>query len=272
MATYLFTWNPKSWEWTDLEQASDSVKNGKRDIKGRWSCGNTKKIKINDRFFLLKQGGDLPTGIFGSGRITKAPFPDLHWEEARSERGEEALYVGISFDRLLNPETDNIIEREFLQKDAVFSTVNWNTQRSGIEIYPEVALELEQVWSELNDGVEFILPDEVRGEIFEGGRRSVLVNAYERNIEARQICIEHYGNCCIVCKFDFDDGYGQEIANGYIHVHHLVPLSEIGEVYVVDPIKDLVPVCPNCHAIIHKRRPPYSIAEMKKIIHKNRQK
>lgn len=221
---------------------------------------------------MLKQGADLPTGIFGSGHVTQAPFLDLHWEETRSKRGEKALYVGISFDRLMNPQTDNIIEREFLSRDAVFSGVNWNTQRSGIEILPEIAVELEQVWRDLNEGFDFILPDEIRDEIFEGGRRSVMVNDYERNTQARQICIEHYGNRCIVCEFDLDDGYGREVANGYIHVHHLVPLSEIREVYVVDPVMDLVPVCPSYHAIIHKRKPPYSIAEMQKIVHKNKRK
>ena len=34
-------------------------------------------------------------------------------------------------------------------------------------------------------------------------------------------------------------------------MHHIVPLSQIRELHEVDPIKDLVPICPNCHAMIH---------------------
>ena len=65
-----------------------------------------------------------------------------------------------------------------------------------------------------------------------------------------------------MCEFDFEENYG-EVGVGFIHVHHIVPVAEIGETYQVDPINDLIPVCPNCHAMIHKRKPPYSIKEIK---------
>lgn len=85
---------------------------------------------------------------------------------------------------------------------------------------------------------------------YEGATKTISVNAYERNPEARRKCIEHYGYDCFVCGFNFEKVYG-EIGKGYIHVHHLKPLSEIKEGYLVDPIKDLRPVCPNCHALLH---------------------
>jgi len=84
----------------------------------------------------------------------------------------------------------------------------------------------------------------------EGTPTQVLTNRYERNVEARRACIKHYGAKCFICKFDFEKVYGS-VAKGFIHVHHRVPLSEIRSNYQVDPIKDLVPVCPNCHAVIH---------------------
>ena len=65
--------------------------------------------------------------------------------------------------------------------------------------------------------------------------------------------------------FNFIEKYG-EIGRDYIHVHHLVPIKEIGEQYEVDPIKDLRPVCPNCHAIIHRREPPFTIKEVQSFI------
>jgi predicted HNH restriction endonuclease len=84
----------------------------------------------------------------------------------------------------------------------------------------------------------------------EGASRRVSVNAYERDEQARRKCIEHHGTKCSVCGFDFSGAYGPEFA-GFIHVHHRRPLSEARGEYVVDPIEDLCPVCPNCHAVIH---------------------
>jgi hypothetical protein len=108
------------------------------------------------------------------------------------------------------------------------------------------------------------LPDEldVSMPIREGARYQVTVNAYERDPRARQICIDRYGTDCAICGFSFRAKYG-EIAEGFIHVHHLRPLSEIGEEYEVDPVEDLRPVCPNCHAVLHRRIPAYSIEEVR---------
>jgi predicted HNH restriction endonuclease len=112
-----------------------------------------------------------------------------------------------------------------------------------------------------------IFPDEIDStqEFREGAIRKVLVNAYERDPKARQKCIDYYGLSCSVCNFNFGQVFG-ELGEGFIHVHHLRPISEIGEEYVVDPIEDLRPVCPNCHAMIHRRSPPLSIQEIKNLL------
>jgi len=103
----------------------------------------------------------------------------------------------------------------------------------------------------------------------EGAIRTIRVNAYERNPAARLACIHHYGTACSVCGFDFGEIYG-EIGEGFIHVHHLKPLSSLGEAYQVDPVVDLRPVCPNCHEMIHSREPSLSIAELSAVIEKRR--
>ena len=99
----------------------------------------------------------------------------------------------------------------------------------------------------------------------EGGKKQVYVNRYERDPAARKKCLEHHSFACKVCVFDFAKTFGV-IGHDFIHVHHLKQLSELDEAYVPDPISDLVPVCPNCHAMLHKRRPPYSINELKEIL------
>lgn len=86
----------------------------------------------------------------------------------------------------------------------------------------------------------------------EGAKKAVIVNAYERNSIARKICIEHYGAKCQVCGFDFAETYGSDY-EGLIEVHHIIPISNIKSEYTVDPIKDLIPLCSNCHTAIHKK-------------------
>jgi SNF2-related domain/HNH endonuclease len=95
----------------------------------------------------------------------------------------------------------------------------------------------------------------------EGALTKVLVNRYERSRYNRNICINFHGYACKVCGTNLAEYYGK-IAEGFIHVHHSVPVSQLGPNYMINPIIDLVPVCPNCHAMLHKRNPPYSIQEL----------
>ncbi len=118
--------------------------------------------------------------------------------------------------------------------------------------------------AEAAEAAEATIPEEVvAAQLYtEGTSVIVNVNSYERSAEAREACIKHYGYRCKVCDFSFFERYG-EMGRDYIHVHHVVPLSEIGESYEVDPVRDLIPVCPNCHAVIHRTRPALSVEEVK---------
>lgn len=106
---------------------------------------------------------------------------------------------------------------------------------------------------------------------FEGEKKRIYVNKTERSGEARLQCIRHHGTYCSVCKMSFVDEYG-EIGAGFIHVHHLTAFSQVSGTRKTDPIKDLKPVCPNCHAMIHRgesiRGTPYTIQEVSKFRYK----
>ena len=102
-------------------------------------------------------------------------------------------------------------------------------------------------------------------EYREGSARRTWSNVFERDPAARQACIDHYGHSCVVCGLVFGERYGS-VGAGYIHVHHLVPLSEVGGDYQVNPIEDLRPICPNCHAMVHKRNPSFSINELQRML------
>jgi len=95
----------------------------------------------------------------------------------------------------------------------------------------------------------------------EGMRFSVVSTTIERNPIARQKCIDHFGCKCYVCKFDFNLTYGA-LSNNYIHVHHKTDISTRDGEHEVDPIRDLVPLCPNCHAMVHQKKPSISVEEL----------
>lgn len=101
--------------------------------------------------------------------------------------------------------------------------------------------------------------------LYEGAKKQITVNAYERNRKARNICIKKYGYKCFACGFDFEKKYGI-IGRDFIEVHHIKPLHKINESYCIDPIADLRPVCPNCHAMLHKAN--ITIEELKAILAK----
>ncbi len=149
----------------------------------------------------------------------------------------------------------------------------WSPQASGVTIRKDIAEELENDWAKFlkrpRINRENIFPDEADTQLTfkEGAVKTVKVNYYERDKQAREVCINHFGLDCRVCGFNFEENYG-EIGKGFIHVHHLKSLSVIGKEYELNPIKDLRPVCPNCHAMLHKRKPAFSIQELIKKIRK----
>lgn len=108
------------------------------------------------------------------------------------------------------------------------------------------------------------LPDD-SPEYREGKRKSVKVNIYERNLAARQACIDQYGAICYICGFDFGETYGEEF-EGMIHVHHIKMISEFDHEYIIDPINDLRPVCPNCHMVLHSKKSGFTIDEVKAML------
>lgn len=154
---------------------------------------------------------------------------------------------------------DDIVSR---QRDLTKSL----RQASHIKLLPE---ESDTAQRKL-EAADSVLPEEIiqPSGLVEGAVRSIMVNAYERNPQARRECIHAHGTTCCICGFNFGAKYGK-VADGYIHVHHVRPLSEVNGEYVVDPVGDLPPVCPNCHAVIHLGGECRSIEEVRKMVEDN---
>jgi 5-methylcytosine-specific restriction protein A len=105
----------------------------------------------------------------------------------------------------------------------------------------------------------------------EGNPKVIQSIKYERSRVNREICLAHKGYTCSVCGFNFLENYGL-IGKDYIEVHHTTPVSEMGDNYSIDIDRDLVPVCSNCHSMIHRKTPPLTVDELKSIIFQNRNK
>jgi 5-methylcytosine-specific restriction protein A len=195
----------------------------------------------------------------GSGIVISTPREGPHWDPERAVNGDKGLYVDILFD-VLN--ATPVLGEDALSVPPLQSH-DWYPMASGTSIPVEISKELEIMWSDATRTVYIPLSTEELQNIYtEGTKRTRLITTCERNPKARSKCVEHYGARCQVCGLSFDERYG-EIGKGFIHVHHLFQMAEINGEYQLDPIQDLRPLCPNCHAMIHKRVPPYTIAELK---------
>ncbi|WP_439699197.1 hypothetical protein ACFGVS_14925 [Mucilaginibacter sp. AW1-7] len=259
---YLFAWNPDNWSFDELDEKIKELKaTGKSTVL--WSIQSFKKVKVGDRAFIVQIGTKVK-GIFASGFVVSEPALLAHWRED----GTLVNRVRIELDTLINPKIDSILDIADFE-DSILGNQHWTPQSSGIQIKNEVTVELEKRWFNfLNNNDLFIKTPKAEQLIIEGSPYYVIQTVYERNNYARALCLQHHGYTCFVCGFNFEKTYGS-IGRGFIHVHHLNQLSEIGIEHKINPIVDLCPVCPNCHAMLHKRNPAYKIEELKKLMGQN---
>lgn len=152
---------------------------------------------------------------------------------------------------------------------------NWKNYRIRVSKSP-IAAENESVdeaeiiatWSTIVVGMLLSLLNVISDDnaYMEGGKKRVETNRYERNPINRELCLAANGYTCKICGFDFEQTYG-DLGHHFIHVHHIVPVSKMTQAYTLDPVSDLIPVCPNCHAMLHRADPPLLPEELKEIIH-----
>jgi 5-methylcytosine-specific restriction protein A len=256
MNCYLICWNPTKFRWEDYSGFYAELKK-KKHRKYRWSCGNNKSIDPDSYFFFLRQGKE-PRGIMGIGKTLSSPYPDKHWNGVE---GAFTNYVDIRFETLLdiNNESAKVIPTSFLQER--FPQQNWTPQGSGIRIRPEIVSQVLDLWYSWQGSLTPELSDYLAYE--EGRQFKVTTTKYERDLQARQKCLEIKGYACNICGIRMEEIYG-EIGKEFIQVHHIQLLSEYAIGQKTDPSKHLIPVCPNCHAMLHRKYPPYTPAELKK--------
>jgi predicted HNH restriction endonuclease len=205
----------------------------------------------------------------------------IRYEPSSSQRVTTTTFDPFDHDDLTVEESDHTMPSRFEIRLGSYIDPDWRvfvTWRDGDDVDPIWILRENKLLPPLDarqgslfadsDGPNEELPS-TAGPLFEGAAYAIEATVYERNRDTRQHCLTHYGVRCFVCGFDFGTVYGPA-AEGFIHVHHIVPISAIGEEYIVDPIADLRPLCPNCHAVAHLRTPPFSVDEIKALLHRNK--
>ena len=206
-------------------------------------------------YYFSNLGIFAPSKFIGYKDTTITNYPDMSDEKHGSKTQDVLCQWFIK----VEPDTEKF--NELKEKLAAFAasigkTISTKTFEGTGGIY---------VLSEEYSGSDF--PDELSNtDIMEGEARQVMVSTYERNPKARAECIAHYGAKCSVCDFEFHNIYGKALGTGFIHVHHILDIALIGKKYKIDPIQDLRPVCPNCHAMLHKRKPAMHPDDLREII------
>lgn len=169
-----------------------------------------------------------------------------------------------------------IIGSEYRTIDSSFTRFGQGMKKVPLDCFTSIIKLIENRTTIRSENFS-TLPEELDKEQFptliEGAKKSITINAYERNPKAKATCISYYkvknkGRIkCEICGFDFGTVYG-DVFSDKIVVHHIRELSSIGKDYEVDPIKDLLPVCPNCHLIAHSKTPAYTPDEIRAMLGK----
>lgn len=228
-----------------------------RQGKTRYSVGDVVYIYSTSPFQRIRY----------RGRVTAI---DKKYSECRDDKDfwvdkeeyEKSLSKDLFFNLVLTGEVDS--EKLSLR----------SLKENGLKAAPQGPLKLQESLDSYIASIFSATADEGFPEailsspdIFEGIKKQVTVNKYERSPIARARCIKAHGYSCKVCGFNFKEKYG-ELGSEFIHVHHITPIHSIGKTYKIDYVNDLIPVCPNCHAMLHKQinGKCYSVAELTELV------
>lgn len=209
---------------------------------------------------------------YSEGRLSEEQIRQLNELKMTWDRNAQAWSFGLKESKDFYTEYGHlVVPRKYISPSG-FKLGYWISGKR--QDYKKDKLNIEQISSLEECGMvwdrekirthipvescDVVYPEEIDGSKFvEGASCIITVNSYERDKKARKKCIDHFKELdgtikCQICGFSFGDFYGDDY-NNIIEVHHIIPLSDIRSEYVVDPIKDLIPVCPNCHCALHSK-------------------
>lgn len=248
MSSIILGWDPARWHRWNYAAVGDQVAQTGLHLEP-WSVD--RGVAAGTDVWLLVLGTHGP-GLIGHGVVLS--------EQPLQPAAETVIQV--AFDALL-PLGDQV-SRQVLA-DAM-PGVPWGSVNPGMELEPGDEAIIRALWADYGPGQGTDPTQPVPGTYPEGAVTRVPVNRYERDPEARRVCIAHRGTSCAACGFSFELAYG-EVGADFIQVHHVVPAPQVGSDYGLDPLTDLVPLCANCHAMAHHGvGSPRTEAELRRMI------
>ncbi|WP_142037288.1 HNH endonuclease [Arthrobacter sp. SLBN-100] len=257
MAAVILGWNPKEGSRWDYRAAVDQVAESGRVLE-RWNLGHRRNILPETEVWLLLRGSsEAGSGLIGHGAVVFPPVGSMGLEDVDARDGHV-----IAFDVLL-PLGEQV--RPGILSAAV-PGILWDDATAGpVAVPPSAEPDLRRLWREQGPaaaGHAGLVP----GACPPDAVTRIEVNRYERDADARRVCLAFHGTSCAACGFSFEASYG-DAGTGFIEVHHVVPPAMLRSGYILDPVADLVPLCPNCHAMAHLGvASPRTVSELRNMI------
>ena len=253
----------------DIEESLEQVFHVAFDIK-----------QLKDGFVVSPEGSDnsqfeIKANIKDGVRLTIKARPEIHGADFLRLLNKSTKQKRTIFNQLIKTNTNGEIEININKNvvdpdDFVDNSEDWKSfeLRFSELGFDNSIEEVSRACILLISMILTLVDYSIEG-FEEGAAKTIASTRYERNPINRYICLETKGYKCSVCGVLLEDIYGP-IAASFIEVHHSIPVSEMEEGHIVDPIKELFPVCPNCHSMLHRKAPPYTIEEMKQIINSHK--
>ncbi|WP_433122888.1 HNH endonuclease [Arthrobacter koreensis] len=254
MTAVLLAWDPvwpEAWQPDYREAAAIAADAG--FFRAVWDVTSTAgRIEAGSDAWFMVPGER--AGLAGHGVVVSAPYGLADPQGPPGTR-----LVDIDLDVLLPP--DELILLPDLPEEVTAAC----PKDGGAAVVSHSAGEdLRRKWSrhaaaETNDG---LFP----GSLPQQAVRWSLTSRWENDAEARRICLAHHGRSCSACGLDPEAVFGPD-GSGVLQVHHIVPPGFLSETYVMDPVTDLVPLCPTCHAVSHRGFPdPFTPSELRRLL------
>lgn len=258
MAAVILGWNPSGSNPWDYHAAVGLVAESGRFLR-RWSADRPLSVPAGSEAWLFVQGSsDAGTGLIGHGMVASEPY-----QVQSGDDGAAAWHASVLFDALLPL-------GEQIRQDALRAAVpgiSWSEAliRGGVTVPGHAEPGLRRLWRDLGPAATGP-PHVVSGALPPDAVSTIDVNRHERNPDARRVCLAFHGTSCAACGFSFE-AFDGDAGSGSIDVHHVVPPELLGSGYQLDPVADLVPLCPNCHALAHRSAgPPRTVSELRHIM------
>ena len=256
MAAVILGWDIRDWNRWDYDDVfRQATCTGQ--VLDRWNVAGRRSIRAGTEAWLLLRGkSDAGSGLIGHGAVVSEPFQPFN------DGGTHGAdwFVTVLFDALLPVGGQVPLAALY----AAIPEMEWGKAagRASTDLPRSAEPGLRRLWRE--QGPTPAGRDElVSGTFPPAAVRRIAVNRYERDADARRVCLAFHGTSCAACGYSFETAFGDAGADA-IDVHHVVPAAMLGGGYQLDPVADLVPLCPNCHAVAHQRAGvPLTIQELR---------